>query len=258
MGHTVKIYKNIFDKVDKNTHVLIATNGRLDTILAKIWCLIYGKRLIIPGQSGFGWDDKLNLWVFPDVFVGLTDYQCEWAKKINPYVKIVKISNGVDLEKFNPKVKPILTKLTKPIILNVGVVDSFKRQILLKKASKHSVLLVGRGGDLEYKHAEMPGVYTACDLFSYPTSPSESFGIVMLEAMASGLAVVATDDPIRREIVGDAGLFVDPTDTVKYSQTLDQALLTNWGDKPRIQAEKFSWDKIAKLYEDICVNNYSR
>ena len=255
-GHMVKIYKNIFDGVDKDTHVLISTNGRLDAILAKFWCTIFRKMLIIPGQSGFGWDDKLNLWVFPDVFVGLTQYQCDWAYKINPHIKIVKIPNGVDLDKFNPKVKPIMTKLTKPIILNVGVVGSFKRQNLLTAASHHSLLLIGKGVYVEYKHDEMPSVYTACDLFSYPTSPSESFGISMLEAMASGLPVVATDDPIRREIVEDAGLFVDPTDRIKYSQALDKALLTNWGDKPRKQAEKFSWVKIAKQYEDICCHNY--
>jgi glycosyltransferase involved in cell wall biosynthesis len=184
--------------------------------------------------------------------VGLTQYQCDWAHKINPFIKIIKIPNGVDLDKFNPNVKPIKLRLKKPVILNVGVVDDFKRQKLLLQASKYSMLLVGKGGNMMLEHKDMPSVYTACDLFSYPTSPSESFGISILEAMASGLAVVATDDPIRREIVGDAGLFVDPTDRIKYSQALDKALLTNWGDKPRKQAEKFSWVKIAKQYEDIC------
>ena len=69
--------------------------------------------------------------------------------------------------------------------------------------------------------------------------------------MASGLAVVATDDPIRREIVGDAGLFVDPTDTKEYLKVLEKALKIKWGSKPRLQAEKFDWDKIAKDYEKL-------
>ena len=143
-----------------------------------------------------------------------------WAKYINPWVKTVTIPNGVDLDKFNPRVKPLAISKSKHIILNVGVVDSFKRQGLLLKASPYPVLLVGKGGNMTFDHKDMPRVYTACDLFSYPTSPQESFGIAMLEAMASGLAVVATDDPIRREIVGEAGLFVDPTDTAAYAQTL--------------------------------------
>ena len=250
-GHQVAIHKNILDNVNSSAKIIISTNGRLDVILAKFWCLIHNAKLIIPGQSGFGWDDKLNLWVFPDVFVGLTHFQCAWAKRINPWVKTVTISNGVDLDKFNPKIKPIKIKLRKPIVLNVGVVDSFKRQDLLLKASPYTVLLVGKGGNMTFDHKNMPGVYTACDLFSYPTSPRESFGIAMLEAMASGLPVVATDDPIRREIVGDAGLFVDPTDISAYSNALRKALSIKWGNKPRLQAEKYSWDKIARQYETL-------
>ncbi|MEK7101472.1 MAG: glycosyltransferase family 4 protein [Patescibacteria group bacterium] len=250
-GYQVSIHKNIQDHVDPSTKIIISTNGRFDAILAKLWCLIHQASLIIPGQSGIGWDDKLNLWVFPDVYVGLTKYQCNWAKSVNPLVKTVPIPNGVDLDKFNPKIKPIEIKLKKPIILNVGVVGSFKRQDLLLKASQYSVLLVGKGGNMAFVHKDMPRVYTACDLFSYPTSPQESFGIAILEAMASGLPVVATDDPIRREIVGEAGLFVDPTDTSAYSQALKKALNTNWGDKPRQQAAKFSWDKIAVQYDQL-------
>lgn len=250
-GHTVSVYKNIFDKVSLDTDVIITTNGRADAIFTRIWSLVHGVKLIIPGQSGFGWDDKLNLWLFPDVFVALTEYQKQWAYKINPFVKTVKIPNGVDLVKFNPKVKPLKIDFQKPVVLNVGEVGEFKRQDLLRKASPFSVLLVGKGGDLQLDHKDMPGVYTACDLFSYPTSSAESFGIAMLEAMASGLAVVATDDPIRREIVGEAGLFVDPNNIDEYAKTLDRALSIEWGDKPQKQAEKFSWEKIAKDYEKI-------
>jgi glycosyltransferase involved in cell wall biosynthesis len=255
LGHEVKVYKNIFDNVDPNTQILINTNGRLDAILSRLWCWVHKACLIISGQSGIGWDDKLNLWVFPDIFVGLTDYQCRWARSINPFVRIEKIPNGVDLEKFNPNVKPAKINKKPPVILDVGVVDDFKRQYLLKRASRYSILLVGKGGDMECRHEDMPGIYTACDLFSYPTSERESFGIAVLEAMASGLAVVATDDPIRREIVGDAGLFVDPQNTKKYSEKLAQAIKTDWGDRPRKQAEKYSWIGIAKKYDSLCRHN---
>lgn len=251
LGHAVSIHKNIFDSIDPKTDVVITTNGRLDAILTKIWCMLNGAKLIIPGQSGLGWDDRLNLWLSPNAFVALSEHQKKWAKKVNPLARVETIPNGVDLQMFNSNVKPIETGLKHPIILNVGVVDSFKRQHLLKKASPFSVLLVGEGGDIQVDHRKMPSVYTACDLFSYPTSANESFGIVMLEAMASGLPVVATDDPIRREIVGDAGLFVDPTDTANYAEKLKDAMKINWGNKPRLQAEKFSWERIAKDYEKL-------
>jgi glycosyltransferase involved in cell wall biosynthesis len=69
--------------------------------------------------------------------------------------------------------------------------------------------------------------------------------------MASGLTVVAIDDPVRREIVGDAGILVDPTNTEEYVSALKKALKTNWGEKPRRQAEKFSWDRIADKYDEL-------
>ena len=97
----------------------------------------------------------------------------------------------------------------------------------------------------------MPEIYSRANVFTLASKTYESFGIVLVEAMASGLPVVATDDPIRREIVGDAGLFVDPTDTDAYAAAIEKALNTDWGNKPRKQAEKFDWDVIAKQYEDL-------
>ena len=70
--------------------------------------------------------------------------------------------------------------------------------------------------------------------------------------MACNLPAVATDDPIRREIIGDAGVFVkDPHNLISYSQALQTALQIKWGDKPRHQALKYSWEKTIPLYEKL-------
>ncbi len=54
------------------------------------------------------------------------------------------------------------------------------------------------------------------------------------------------------EIVGNAGFFVNnPEDAKELSAAINLALKTDWGDKPRGQAEKFSWDKVTKKYEDL-------
>jgi D-inositol-3-phosphate glycosyltransferase len=52
-------------------------------------------------------------------------------------------------------------------------------------------------------HAELPDVLRAADLFLLTTEPPESFGIVLIEAMASGLPVIATDYPGVRAVVDD-------------------------------------------------------
>ncbi|KKU56736.1 MAG: Glycosyl transferase group 1 [Candidatus Amesbacteria bacterium GW2011_GWA2_47_11] len=220
-----------------------------------------------------GIDDRWNLWCFPDTFVALTDFQLYWARKANPFVSVVKIPNGIDPAVFNSQVTPLKINISRPIILIVAAFTPAKRLDLairaVAKLKRGSLLLVGDGDQKDYliqlgnqllgrrfaalklPYSQVPQIYPAADLFTFPTVPYESFGIVLLEAMASGLPVVATADPIRAEIVGDSGLFVDPTDTETYAATLKHALNTSWGKKPLIQAQKFTWGKIASDYDRL-------
>lgn len=270
---------NYFDIFKNKYDLVIPTNGRLQAVIIRIITWLTGAKMIISGHSGIGLDDRINLYTFPNKFVAFTDFQKKWAEKANPFVRSVRIPNGVSLEDFKLQElqgETLQLKLEKPIILCVSVFDFWKRQDLIIKAvsklDKGSLLLVGKGkekdklqqlGDkllpnrfkiMSFEYKDMPKVFRSADLFTYATVPWESFGIVLLEAMASGLAVVATDDPIRREIVGDAGLFVDPTDTDAYATAIEKALNTNWENKPRKQAEKFNWDIIAKKYEELFEN----
>ncbi len=63
-------------------------------------------------------------------------------------------------------------------------------------------------------HAELPSVLRAADAFVLTTEPPESFGIVLIEAMACGLPVIATDYPGVRAVVddGETGIVVPPGD----------------------------------------------
>ena len=97
----------------------------------------------------------------------------------------------------------------------------------------------------------MPKIYGLANLFTLAPDVSEAFGIVYLEALSSGLPVVAIDDDIRREIIGDAGIFVDPINIKHYANAINDALNRYWGNKPREQAEKFGWHEIANKYETV-------
>lgn len=265
--------KALRDIRKENFDFVIPWNNGWQTILCRLFA---NAKVITVGQAGIGWDDRVNLWSFPSCFVGFTQYQCEWAKGVNPFVRIEKISNGVDTKRFKPTGGKIKLDLPRPIVLSVAALVRMKRHDLairaMSKLEKGSLVIVGKGEErdeleemgnlllpgrfklLGLTFNEIPKVYRLADLLTFPTSSWESFGLVLLEALSSGLPVVVTDDPIRREIVGDAGLFVDPTDTDKYARALQKALDTKWGNKPREQAEKFSWDDIAKKYEKLFIS----
>jgi len=253
--------------------VVIPVNGGWQSFLVRLVTWFYGGKMVISGQSGIGWDDAINLWSFPDVFVALSSYAQKWAIKVNPFVKVSYIPNGVDIEKFRKSQVKLELNLPHPIILCVAALEKSKRIELaiaaVSKIKNASLLVVGRGSlreklekrgrkllggrfkIIKAKYSDMPKVYNSCDIFTLPSCSFHSFEIVLVEAMACNLPVVANDDPIRKEIVGDAGILIDPTDASAYSKALQEAINKNWGERPRRQAEKFSWEKIASRYENL-------
>lgn len=272
-NHEVKIYTSldIKDLWQKKYDVVIPTNGRWQAIIVRKIAWLTGAKVVISGQSGMGWDDKVNLLTFPDAFIALSSTALGWAKKFNPFVKSVYIPNGVDLGRFTFKGQILQGRRT---ILSVGAFTKQKRLDLVihavAKLEDVNLVIAGGGGDLKDEleklgnkllgsrfkiisvpFEKMPEIYHRANIFTLPSASSESFGNVLVEAMACGLPVVATDDPIRKEIVGESGILVDPTNTDEYAKALQKALDTNWGSKPRDQAKKYDWDIIADQYEKL-------
>lgn len=267
---------NYFNLLKGKYKIIIPTNGRCQVLVIRIISALTGAKMIVSGQSGMGWDDRINLYAFPDIFIALSSEALVWAKKVNPFVKSVYIPNGVDLEQFTIKNLKFTNKNRSiKTVLSVGAFTEEKRHELTIKAVAKvpdaKLLVVGGGGDrygdikslgekvlgkdrfeiASVSHDKMPMIYKNADVLAFPSVPWESFGIVIIEAMASGLPVVATNDPIRKEIVGNAGILVDPADTDSYADAIKTAISKDWNDIPRAQAEKFSWDEIAKKYEDL-------
>ena len=260
----------------ENYEVIVPVNGGWQSILIRIITWLKRSKMMIVGHSGRGWDDRFNLWTFPDLFVCLTKFSKVWAKRINPFIKIEYIPNGVNLKQFNSKGKKISIKLKRPIVLCVGAFSNSKRIDLTIKAivlvKGASLLLVGKGdleGELKdlgqkllgdrfcltsYPYFKMSDVYRAADVFTLCSWENEAFPLVYLEALASNLPVVATDDDVRREIVGIGGILVNPENTKEYAKAIRSALYYKWDDKPREQAEKFTWEKISKQYDELLLN----
>lgn len=71
--------------------------------------------------------------------------------------------------------------------------------------------------------ADMPALYSGADLFVFP-SLYEGFGLPPLEAMACGTAVVAANRTSLPEVVGEAGVLVDPEDLDGLSAAIGRIL----------------------------------
>jgi glycosyltransferase involved in cell wall biosynthesis len=87
-------------------------------------------------------------------------------------------------------------------------------------------------------HSELPDVLRAADLFVLTTGPPESFGIVLIEAMACGLPTIATEYAGVRAVVdeGETGLLVPPGDPDAVAAAIGQLLDTGVEARQRMGA----------------------
>ncbi len=190
------------------------------------------------------------------------------------------IPNGIDSERFRPDVPPI-ARFERPTVLFVGRFNESRKglrylleALALVRREFPDVLLVvvGPGDPQRYERqierAELgenvrfvgpvseeilPSYYTACDVFCAPATGGESFGIVLLEAMASGRPVVASDIRGYRFVLrhGVEGLLVERKNAEALAVALvhllaDPHLRERLGKAGRQRAEQFSWSMIAQ------------
>lgn len=238
--------------------IVIPTNGRFQVLVCRIGTWVKGKPMIVFGHAGRGADDKWNLLCSPNVFVAFTKTQQKWAEKYKlPWTKVLLIPHAVDTSRFVSAKKP-----RQRIILCVAANIPSKRVHLVKSAVEKlkgfKLHTIGEGNSVQAAFSDMPNIYQKADVFCFVPWEAEAFGLVFLEALATNLPVVTINDPIRREIVGEAGVFVDDPENVNsLANVIKDAYETKWGDKPRKQALKFSWDKIIKKYENLFVSYHN-
>jgi glycosyltransferase involved in cell wall biosynthesis len=103
--------------------------------------------------------------------------------------------------------------------------------------------------------ADLPALYSSALAFVF-VSEYEGFGLPPLEAMACGTPVIASNTSSLPEVVGDAGLLVDPHDVGAIAAALarimdDAVLQADLKQRSLARAAQFSWEQTARLTLDV-------
>jgi glycosyltransferase involved in cell wall biosynthesis len=174
------------------------------------------------------------------------------------FVNVKPWSRGVDTELFRPEHEPAL-QLARPVYLYVGrvAVEKNLEAFLAVPISQGSKLVVGDGPALERLEAKHPDVhfagakhgtelarhYVCGDVFVFP-SRTDTFGLVLLEALASGLPVAAYPVPGPLDVIGASGCGVLDHDLGRAMA----AALAIPRARCREYAGRFSWRRCAEQF----------
>jgi glycosyltransferase involved in cell wall biosynthesis len=180
--------------------------------------------------------------------------------------RFVLYFGGFDLRKNVPRLIEAYARLPERLRREYQLVIAGRYQHLghpLYPDPRVTVQRLGLEGNVVFtgqiREQDKGPLYSAATLFAFP-SLYEGFGMTPLEAMACGTPVVTSNRSALPEVVGDAGVLVDPYDTGAIAQAL-QEMLENTAQREELsrrgleRARRFTWPQVAeqtvRVYKEI-------
>ena len=195
------------------------------------------------------------------------------------------IPNGIDLKQYHKQTRAVRIIGEPRSILFIGRLEQRKGvkyllqayELLVQENENVSLIIAGDGPDREklelyVEERDLPNVsfmgfvsnetkmqlLADADLFCSPATFGESFGIVLLEAMATGLVTVAGNNSGYSAVMQDLGAIsvVNPHDTVEFARRLqlllsDDNLRKLWQKWALNYVKQFSYPTVVSQYEDL-------
>ncbi len=220
---------------------------------------ILAKALRIPSAWGYAWFRRFHA---RSAGVMVPTGGMLQILEQHRFTRLLRWSHGVDLTLFKP-VAPMPLGLPRPVFLYVGRISYEKNlEAFLRLDLPGSKLVYGVGPLLPKLRAAypevhwhgvvprdaLPAIYSAADVFTFP-SHSETFGLVMLEAMACGTPVAAFPVTGPLDVVGDSeGGVLD--DDLGRASLLALALPRACA---RTRALSFDWERVCDQFVSFLV-----
>jgi len=255
---SIVVIHDVFHKIDKNFHPLYYRKYA-DFLLTRA---IKNSELIVTVSES----SKRDIVRFYNVPEEKIKAVYEAADDIFQARDLSEMEKRKFKEKYN---------LPEKFILYVGVLEERKNiegiikiSDLIKDKTEIPILLFGRIGyqggqylkeikerkNIQYKgfieNQDLPYMYSLATIFLFP-SFYEGFGLPVLEAMQSGIPVLASNTSSLPEVVGGAGLMHDPKDYESFAKDMiklleDRNFYDKMKNKGLEQAKKFTWQKTTK------------
>src|SRR5262249_32136026 len=137
------------------------------------------------------------------------------------------------------------------LVVGTGPLNKEARRYVATRRLK-GVEFLGRVGD-----EEKAQLFRTADVYISPATGGESFGIVLLEAMAAGPALVAPAIPGSQGVArrGREGLLVPPREPKEIAGAIarllrDDGLRLAMGEAGRQRAVEFSWERVTAKVDD--------